>query len=364
MAARYGFECARSRSAARGGGPGRPRTRKRVSGESHAHRAVVVPSCVKRGFPLEVHLLPGAQCAEAGRPDVGEVTEAATRSLGRVEHAPAFLIALLWTVVRTMGEPYRTDRGGRRTGVRSSWPHGHSSASRTRSAICTRFSTASLANRLLVWALTVATLMVSRWATSGWPKSVLDGPSGLAFSFGQCGQLFPRRFADEWRAWADCGPVAAAITRAVAAGDTARGCRPRRSAPRRGSAAVGCPRGSECSGATGAEHEVVGVEGGQHEHPWRRAPGEEFPGRAETVTAGHPHVHQHDVRPLLVHHGNRGVPVGRLRDDGRVRFAVDDQPQRHAHQLFVVDPYGHSPAPSRRPSGFSSGGGLAKVVVR
>lgn len=94
---------------------------------------------------------------------------------------------------------------------------------------------------------------------------------------------------------------------------------------------------AECSGAQGAEYQVVGVEGGQHEHPGRRGAGEEFPGGAETVAAGHAYVHQDDVRLLFVHHGERGVAVGRLRDDGQVRFAVDDESQRHAHQLFVVD---------------------------
>ena len=93
----------------------------------------------------------------------------------------------------------------------------------------------------------------------------------------------------------------------------------------------------ECSGVQCAEYQIVGVECGQNEHPRRRGPSEEFPGRAETVAAGHPHVHQNDVRPLLVHHGDRGVPVGRFRDDGQVRFTVDDEPQRHPHQLVVVD---------------------------
>ena len=53
------------------------------------------------------------------------------------------------------------------------------------------------------------------------------------------------------------------------------------------------------TGAQRAVHVLVGVEGGEDQHPYAgrgRVPGE-APGRRDAVEAGHPDVHQHHVGP-------------------------------------------------------------------
>ena len=72
-------------------------------------------------------------------------------------------------------------------------------------------------------------------------------------------------------------------------------------------------------------------------HGGRVGPGQQLPRRRQSVEAGHPDVHQDDVRAEPPRLGERLQTVDRRPDDGEVGLGVQDHPQPGAHQLLVVD---------------------------
>ena len=82
---------------------------------------------------------------------------------------------------------------------------------------------------------------------------------------------------------------------------------------------------------------LVGVEGGQHDHPGRVGLGVQRPGRLEAVEHRHPDVHQHDVGAALGAQRHARPAVGGLADDLEVGLAAEHQRERRPDQRVVVD---------------------------
>jgi hypothetical protein len=83
------------------------------------------------------------------------------------------------------------------------------------------------------------------------------------------------------------------------------------------------------------EHVVV-VEGGQYQDADRLAEPAQLPGGVDAVQPGHPHVHQHDVGPVLPDRGDRFEAVGAFGDHDDVRFRPQYQVQAGADHRLVV----------------------------
>jgi hypothetical protein len=90
------------------------------------------------------------------------------------------------------------------------------------------------------------------------------------------------------------------------------------------------------AGAQRPQHQLVAVEGGEHEHPRRaRLRADERRG-GDAVELGHPQVHEHDVGMMEVHLGEdlaavRGLPHHLETVPGRQHHA-----QPRAHQCIVI----------------------------
>ena len=81
---------------------------------------------------------------------------------------------------------------------------------------------------------------------------------------------------------------------------------------------------------------VVQVERGQDQH-LRPQPGiGDVAGRRDAVTAGHPHVHEHDVRAQRGRHGYRRGAVAGLADHLDVGLGVEDQAEALPDQGVVI----------------------------
>ena len=74
------------------------------------------------------------------------------------------------------------------------------------------------------------------------------------------------------------------------------------------------------------EHQVIGVEGRQHQNPRRIGHREDRLRRAQAVTARHPNVHQDDIGPVLGDDPHRVLPIDRLGNDCDAGVAPEDQP--------------------------------------
>lgn len=59
-------------------------------------------------------------------------------------------------------------------------------------------------------------------------------------------------------------------------------------------------------------------------------------GRVESVGAGHPDIHQHDVGVVFAGQRNGFVAVGRLADHCHVRVGLDEHPESRTQQRLVV----------------------------
>ena len=90
------------------------------------------------------------------------------------------------------------------------------------------------------------------------------------------------------------------------------------------------------AGLQRTQHQVVGVEGGQHDHLWRLGHRTQRDGGLEPVDLRHPDVHQHHVGAgLLCKRRDRG-PVRGFADDVDVRLPRQHRPQTRTHQPLVV----------------------------
>jgi hypothetical protein len=101
------------------------------------------------------------------------------------------------------------------------------------------------------------------------------------------------------------------------------------------------------AGAQRLVHDLVEIEGREHEHPRRLRQVLQAPRGLEAVDVGHAHVHQHDVGPQLggARHGH-GAICG-LADNLDVGLRGEDHAEPGAHQRLVVgDQHADHPAAS------------------
>ena len=91
------------------------------------------------------------------------------------------------------------------------------------------------------------------------------------------------------------------------------------------------------AGAQRAQHELVGVEGRQHDDGRRVGLGAQQAGGGDAVELRHADVHEHDVGPVAVDGAQHAAPVVGLADDLDALRAGQHHPQPRAHERVVVD---------------------------
>jgi hypothetical protein len=86
-------------------------------------------------------------------------------------------------------------------------------------------------------------------------------------------------------------------------------------------------------------HQLVLVEGGEDQHPGRRARriSHDALSRLETVHLGHPDVHQHHVGRRTPAQVPGILPVSCLADDLDVSGRPEEHDEPRPHQLLVID---------------------------
>jgi hypothetical protein len=105
------------------------------------------------------------------------------------------------------------------------------------------------------------------------------------------------------------------------------------------------------AGAQRAQHQLVGVERGEHDDGRRRELAAQQPRRRDPVDERHADVHQHDVRPMHVDGGRHVAPVTRLAHDRQPLRAREHHLQPAPHERVVVDQQNPDHAGTAAPAG-------------